>query len=383
MAGQVQRLSDGREFKALPGKFNQADMFDLSKRGLWNPQTEGIATVKQYDDALNVAKVYQMVLGYNWARSDAVAFSKKGFEKAPVQIGTKLVWVEEEKDLNWNKTGRLLVATLDLSKISGEKVTLANGTETTLRQAVGMGVIPLSKFVITKTQDDKKVVAYEVTVASDFDPKTDLSVKDILSPKGWTTTVDKDGYPLNGGRIPDQVGWNTESARFSSVRHSEDFLDITNLPEDSQRLLAKLGVKPEDLGYFGSVARSVGNFGDDNWRIVGAVVDWSVVSRVALVGQVAAQLGRPKSQGDFDRGRDAIVVGNNAPIVRGVEQSGATAPRDANVAAATLHPLSEGQSGSVIPTGTSATYKITEEPGKLIVEGTPEQLAAAKRKLTQ
>ena len=287
---QAQKLSDGREFRALPGKYTQAETFELKNRGLWNPQTEGIATVKQLDDALNVAKVYSLVLGDQWSRSDAVGFYRKGFENdLSLQMGKKVVWMEKERDINRNETGRLLVATLDLSKIADVKVKLVDGSEMTLQQAIGMGIIPLSKLEIRKTEDNQKLVAYEVSVASDFNPATDLMVKNVARPRSWSTAVDTDGYALNDRMVSDQVGWNTASARFSSVKHSDDFLNVNQLSRELQTILTKMGIKSEEMGLVASVGRGVDDLGfyEGGGRGVSAISVWSYVSRVAIVGRSA------------------------------------------------------------------------------------------------
>jgi hypothetical protein len=193
--------------------------------------------------------------------------------------------VENEKDPNRGETGRLLVATFDLSKISGEKVVLADGTETTLKRAAGMGIIPLSKLAITKAEDNQELVAYHVTVASDFDPKLDLSIKDVARPNSWSISVDADGYALNNGKVSDSVGWKTECAMFSSIRHYSEFLDVDRLPAGIQRLLMQMRIKPEDMGWFGSVARDNNIVGLNVRRFVFAGSNWSNLSGVAIVGR--------------------------------------------------------------------------------------------------
>ena len=333
VAQKQPRLSDGREMRALQGRSTQAQMFELGKNGLYNPKTEGIATVRQLDDALNVARVYQAVLGDSWSRALEFAFYRRGFEKdLTLQMGKKLVWIEKEKDLNQKETGRLLIAILDLSKIADVPVTLANGSKISLQKAAGMGIIPISKLEIRKTEDNKKLIAYEVSIASDFNPATDLKVKNAARPRVWSDSVDEDGFALNDGRVSDQVGWDIPSARFSSVRHSDEFLDISNLSSELQAILTKMGIKPEDLGYLGSVGRVVYGYYYIRRRVVYAYDGWSDASGVVVVGRSA------------------------------------TAPLE-----------------SEVPTETSAPagYKITKEQGKLIVAGTPEQLKEAERRLTE
>ena len=295
VAQKQPRLSDGREMRALQGRFTQAQMFELGKNGLYNPKTEGIATVRQLDDALNISRIYQAVLGDSWSRALEFAFYRRGFEKdLTLQMGKKLVWIEKEKDLNQKETGRLLIAILDLSKIADVPVTLANGSKISLQKAAGMGIIPISKLEIRKTEDNKKLIAYEVSIASDFNPATDLKVKNAARPRVWSDSVDEDGFALNDGRVSDQVGWDIPSARFSSVRHSDEFLDISKLPSELQAILTKMGIKPEDLGYSGSVGRYVYY----SRRYVYAGNDWSGASGVAIVGReaTAPQLEAPKEK---------------------------------------------------------------------------------------
>ncbi|MEW6528269.1 MAG: hypothetical protein AB1391_00105 [Candidatus Micrarchaeota archaeon] len=312
---KTQRLSDGKRIHPLSGEFDQVNMFGLKNSGLFNPQIEDIATTRQLNDAFNVVKIYpdQTLMSYkqqwfgrsidkqkiqqkkldklrdeiseeSWIRSDTIGFYKKEFQ----QIGTKLFWVEKQKkDSSLDEIGKLLVAILDLSAISNEKVTLADGTETTLKQATGLGWIPLSKCVIKKIEDNEKIITYEVSVDSSNFNQTDLKVKDVLRRRGWTIKVDEDCCPLNGEAISDDIGWKNENARFSSVIHTEDFLNITKLPKDTQKLLAKLGVNSEGMGWFGSVAYCTGfytwDFYNDNRRSVFFSAPWPTMSRVVLV----------------------------------------------------------------------------------------------------
>lgn len=333
---QNSRLPDGTVIRALPKKYTQMQVFKLRESGLYVPQTEGIATVRQLDDALNKSGAYQDVLGNaECCRSGEVGFYPRGFEKDLTRaIGKRIVWMEAEGDANWHKTGRLLVAILDLSRIADEKVTLVDGSEITLQKAPGMGVIPIEKLELKTTEDNDQLVIYEVSISSDFNSATDLKVKNVARPRSWSTSVDKDGFALNDGRVADLVGRNTESARGSTVLHSKDFHIVFHIVSHPKQLPAEqlvqlfpelqeiiergdascwvedryastlertiqetvrtMDIKPEEIGCFVSIARG---FEDKNGttikRAIIAAHSWSWLSDVAIVN-------RPEVQGTLE-----------------------------------------------------------------------------------
>jgi hypothetical protein len=250
------RLSDGRLVRALEGTYTQIQMFRLKGR---IPTSEGIMSVKELDDAINLSGAHSSINVTGWWRTNRYAVYAKGFEKElDKPVGAKVVWIEN----GVSYTFEVPDVKNPMNKDKG------------LRQASGMLDFALDKL---QYDEEKRIVS----VTPDF-TETDVTVRDIMRPRNWAL-VDADGYPIRT-RPSDQT---TPDVRYSYVRHSGEF-------------------DKKASGYHGSVARD----GFSGRRFVYSGIGWQGGSGVAVVG------------------RDAIVAGNIAPIVRKAEQSGCGARLD-------------------------------------------------------
>jgi len=242
------QLPDGRAFRVLNGEFIQEQMFSLRSNSLYAPATEGIMSIKDFDQPFSDALIsvfWGTTRNHFWRTGD-YGFYPKGFEKKDLPIGEKIVWVETDA----------IIYTLSVPDVP---VKLANGKTVGLRQAVGMGVIRLEKLKIDQT-DEK---AFTVSVTDDFDPVIDLKVKNIMRPRGWAL-VDADGYPLKSK--PSHI--EVPEARYSVVWH-EDELDRFHNGSN---------------GYHGSVDWNMMGMVSESCdgREVGACTEWYYESGVAL-----------------------------------------------------------------------------------------------------
>ncbi len=272
-------LSDGVVVRALEGTFRQAEMFSLKGR---IPIHESIMTVKDRADALmhitfhnfyppNARKFREALNDKDWWRTSSYGVYARGFEeKLDKPVGDSIVWVEDGVPYTFEVPD--VKHPLDPDK--------------GLRQAAGMLDFALDKL---HYDEGRRVVS----VVPDFNPESDVAVRDIMRPSEWAL-VDADGYPLR--TEPSREG--TSEAILSCVRHYDEFGD-------------------KATGWHGSVACHIWDWWDSfltgfditYWREVRADLPWQFGSGVAVVS------------------RDAIVAGNDAPIVQSVEQSGAIAPK--------------------------------------------------------
>lgn len=235
------KLPDGRQIRALEGTFNQRRMFTLHKSGLFVPANESIMSVREHDSSIQ-SGVYRSVNVNNWWRTAEYGFYPKGFEKQLLPIGDKIVYIEDKVEYT------LHVPDVPV-KVNGENIGL--------RQAIGMGIIPLERLKIEQV-DEKN---FTVSVTDDFNPANDVKVVDIMRPRGWAL-VDANGYPLKSSPSNDGV----PDARCSYVRHTGE-------------------LDKKATGWHGSLARDVDVY--YGRRDVDADSYWSVGSGVALVGREA------------------------------------------------------------------------------------------------
>ena len=121
-------------------------------------------------------------------------------------------------------------------------------------------------FALDKLQYDEGTRT--VSVVSGFDPQTDVSVRDILRPKGFART-DADGYPMNNAR---SGILNEPHARFSQIRHSDEF-------------------DGGSTGYHGSVVRFVYDRYALSTFVVAATNNWQNASSVAVACRDAEKSG--------------------------------------------------------------------------------------------
>ncbi|MFH0884211.1 MAG: hypothetical protein V1861_00705 [Candidatus Micrarchaeota archaeon] len=292
------RLSDGRQMRAMEGTVTQVQMFQL--RGKFDPKTEHIARVKDVDDALNISRIYTAVMGNRWVRTDEYGVYHRNPE-AP--LGKELLWIEN---------GVLF------RKIIPDVPVQFGGKEISLQKvAGGMGVYDSIGLLQIVQTDEKEFTVSAIDLAA-LAGKV-RAMRFMMN--GWAET-DSHGFP--DANKPTSSA-NT-AARYGWVRTEFD---------------------KKATGSHGSLARLVDGYGGDYRRDVGAGGLWSNASGVAIVG------------------RDANVAkGNIAPIVRGVEQSGAAAPLE-----------------TAVPVSPTSGLQLTRNPDELIVRGSPEQLDAAMRLL--
>lgn len=231
------RLSDGRVVRALDGTYTQVQLFGLKGRV---PCHESIMGVKDHDDSLNISGAWRAIDVTGWWRTNRYGVYARGFEKKlDKPVGARVVLIED----GVSYTFEVPDVKNPLNKDKG------------LRQATGM-----LDFALERLQYDegKRIVS----VASDFNPETDVTVRDIMRPRGWAL-VDADGYPLR--LSPSNA--DVSEARYSFVRRSDEF-------------------NKKSTGYHGSVARNV--LGGGYRRNVIADFGWQDCSGVALVGREAA-----------------------------------------------------------------------------------------------
>jgi len=259
----------------LPGVFTQAQTLSLHKSGVFAPEHEGIMLVREYDDALKNGSCASIGCKEHWWRSDQFGFYPKGFEQKPgLAIGSRLVWIE--KVTNPDRTERMLVAILDLSRIAEEKVFLSDGKEARLKDATGMGIVRNSKLDLRVIENRPDLIIYEVSPADGINPEKDITFKDVLRPSGLSTSVDSEGFALMGGRILDEDGFEEQDARFSHIRHLDEFEALP--PSRVEAELKKRGL--DRHGWFGSIGRQdLYDYRHD----IDAYVAWSRCSGVAVV----------------------------------------------------------------------------------------------------
>ncbi len=269
------KLSDGRRIRALPGLFTQAQTLTLHKSGVFAPEHEGIMLVREYDDALKNGSWASIENREHWWRSDQFGFYPKGFDIKPdLAVGSKLVWIE--KITNPDRTERMLVAILDFTNIADEKVFFSDRKEGRLKDATGMGIIRNSKLDLRVIENRSDLIIYGVSPADGINPEKDITFKDVLRPNGLTNSVDADGFALMGGRIPDSEAIENPNARFSHMRHLDEFEGF--LPPRVGAELKKRGLTQH--GWFGSIGRQdIYDYRHD----IDAYILWSRCSGVAVV----------------------------------------------------------------------------------------------------
>ncbi|MEW6528947.1 MAG: hypothetical protein AB1391_03595 [Candidatus Micrarchaeota archaeon] len=200
-------------------------------------------TVKEHDQSIQ-SGVYQLISENSWWRTGEYGFYRRGFEKKTIPLGAEITYVEG--GVSW---------ILEIPDVPIE----VNGKRIGLRQAIGMGVIPLEKLEIKDVNDKESIVS----VTSNFDPRTDLEVVNIMRPSGWGG-VDTKGRPLKS--MPSNE--SNLYARYSYVLHKNNFDE-------------------GPTGWHGSFARGVNGF-YCRAREVSAGSVWSYGSGVMLVDREEA-----------------------------------------------------------------------------------------------
>lgn len=259
---QSNRLPDGRAIRSLAKgeqrTFRQAEMFGLAKARLFDPAIETIMTVREHDVSIQ-SGAYKSVNENGWWRTAKYGVYARGFERElDKRVGNSVVWTEVGVSYTFEVP--------DVRHPTEDKP---------LSHATGMLVLPLAKL-----EFDEGTRA--VKVAPNLYPETDVQVVDIMRPRAWAL-VDADGVPLR----TEPSGANTQEARYSYIRHSDEFEEGAT-------------------GWHGSLSRVVlGVLGFDyGGRYVLAGSRWSGASGVAVVGhEVAASLkaGAPKITKEGDR----------------------------------------------------------------------------------
>ena len=269
-AAQVQsrlQLPDGRLVRAATVgetlKFDQLQFLQLVQNARRRNPSEGRAAFNPLGESLmenrdfeaSVQNVSFAALNIAWTRMRGYAVYRRRFETQDLPLGERLVYIE-----NGVRYG------FTIPEVS---VTLPSGSRVSLQQATGMAVFDVMKIDVRVV--DKKTV--EVSVTPDFNPETDVKVKDVMRPCGWSAHIDADGFALRGS--PSNA--ENPNARYSYVRYADQFEDIKHLFVSDEPA----------TGYHGSLAR-----GNVNWGCyVVAGDDWSEVSGVALVSLASSVQG--------------------------------------------------------------------------------------------
>lgn len=248
------RLSDGRAVRALEGMYSQTDMFSLKGR---IPAHESIMSVRELDDAINVSGAHSSIKVNGAWRSDRYGVYARGFEtELDKPVGAKVVWFEE---YSVHYTFEVPDVRHPTDKSKG------------LRQATGM-----LDFALDKLQYNEGRLT--VSVAPDFNPETDVVVRDIMRPKGWAL-VDADGYPMR--KDPSHEG--EPAARYSFVNHSNEF-------------------RENATGWHGSIARFLDYyFNVDTFKtVVGAYFGWSKTGVAVVARDIKVAPGDSASEMTFE-----------------------------------------------------------------------------------
>jgi len=228
------QLSDGRPMRAI-GSVTQTQMFNL--HGRFNPRVEGIARVKDVDDALNVSGIHAAVIGSCWVRTDEYGVYH-GDPTAP--LGRELLWVER---------GVLY------RKIIPDVPVQFKGREISLQKVVGMGIYPSIGLLKIEQADENEFTVSPVSLDAIAGKVRAMS----FMRNGWAE-VDEFGFP-DRNRSSSVL---SDTARYGWVR--------TDFHEKA-------------TGYHGSFGQGVGDFFFYSGRGVCAYLFWSVASVAALVGR--------------------------------------------------------------------------------------------------
>jgi len=204
------QLLDGRTARVPEDGFNQKQMFSLRSGGLVDPANEGIMTLRDISEACQ-SRIFRARFTSGMVRSSEYAFYPRGFDNASLPLGDKLAYVEKYFDKNGERRTETHIL-----EIPDVPVELADGSKVGLRNALGMGVIPIGKLALSQIDENTDMVS----VTADFDPATDIKAVDIARPMGWALP-DSDGYPLRSR----PSAMDVPEARFSWVLHSDKFED--------------------------------------------------------------------------------------------------------------------------------------------------------------
>ncbi len=234
------RLSDGRTIRALEGTFTQERIFGLYKSGKFDPAAEKIMGVKDHDDSLNKSKVWESIDVIGWWRTGRFGAYRRGFEKENSSVGERLLYIED----GTKRTLEIPDVPVAIFMPDGKSEIIG------LRAARGIIDFDLEKL---RYDSEEKIVS----VSSDFNPKTDVRVVDVMRPRNWAL-VDANGYPIRSK--PSRS--DNSATRQSYIWHSDEF-------------------ENGSTGWFGSVARYC--YEVDGKRIIDALGSWRNGSGVALV----------------------------------------------------------------------------------------------------
>jgi hypothetical protein len=243
------QLSDGRPIRQMKGSVTQMQMFNL--HGRFNPEVEGIAKVKDVDDALNVRGIYAAIIGSRRVRTDEYAVYHRD-PTAP--LGRELLWIE----------GGVLYR-----KIIPDVPVQFKGREISLQKVVGMGIYPSIGLLKGEQTDETEFTVSPVSLDAIAGKVRAMN----FMRNDW---AEPDEYGFPDGDKPSSV--SSDTARCGWVR--------TNFDKKA-------------TGYHGSFGCYVVYH---HWRrFVDAGGGWSDGSGVALVG-------RPEERSSLGAGQlDAAV----------------------------------------------------------------------------
>ncbi len=233
-AAKPNRLSDGRPMRVMENPATQVQLFDLCRR--FNPQVEGIAKVKDVDDALIVSKIYKAVMGDRKVRTDEYSV----YHRDPTaELGKEIFWVE----------GRVRY-----KMVIPDVPVKFDGKEISLQHVVGMGIYPSIDLLKIEATGENEVTVSPISL-------------DAIAGK-----VRAMNFMRSGWAFPDEYGFPDGSK-----------------PSTTFIVAARYGWARTDFdkgatGCHGSVVRGIMDT-DNGWgRGVYAGVKWSSAIGVALVG---------------------------------------------------------------------------------------------------
>jgi len=232
------QLSDGRPMRAMEGSVTQRQMFNPFPRGRFNPEVEGVAKVKDVDDALNKSRIYSAVIRSRWVRTDEYGVYHRD-PTAP--LGRELIWIEDG---------------LLYRKIIPDVPVQFKGREVSLQKVVGMGIYPSIGLLKGEQTDEKEFTVSPVSLDTIAGKVRAMN----FMRDGW---AEPDEYGFPDGDNPSSV--SSDTARYGWV--------ITDYDKKA-------------TGYHGSLARIVGGYGGEDVRGVTAKGAWQDGSGVALVGHL-------------------------------------------------------------------------------------------------
>lgn len=321
--------------------FTQLELFTLRTSGLLLPNQTVLANYEA-DHFLKIGAYPAINANDTW-RCLEYAFYRKGFDsELELPFGDSIIHVEQRPD-----DGRALVAVLRIPKdIDVEFVSLEGKMiKTSLQNAYGLGVVNnFEKLQVNPVEDNSVRVVYEVTFASNFNPKTDLSIIDIMRPAGWGA-ADENMYPLRTSASLDMPNAEQRCSAFRDSFYSNA------------------------TGFHGSILRGIF---DNEFRSVIFAQDWMAPSGVAVIERALSAQPQPEAHVDTrPQTPPKPVVQAFTPAAAGSAPSG-TGP-------VTLHKKKPSRKREQPDQHVAAAKKPADEAGKVPADNAPKNDASIQK----